>query len=43
MSRANSGWGAPRIVGELEKLGIVVAESTVRKYMRRRRKPCAYQ
>lgn len=39
MSQANSGWGVPRIVGELEKLGIVVAEATVRKYMRRRRKP----
>ena len=39
MSQANSGWGAPRIVGELEKLGIVVAGATVRKYMRRRRKP----
>jgi putative transposase len=35
MSQANSGWGAPRIVGELGKLGIVVAESTVRKYMLR--------
>jgi len=39
MSQANSSWGAPRILGELEKLGIVVAESTVRKCMRRRRKP----
>ena len=39
MSQANSGWGAPRLRGELEKLGIVVAEETVRKYMRRRRKP----
>ena len=39
MSQANSGWGAPRTIGESEKLGIVVAESTVRKYMLRRRQP----
>ena len=39
MSRANPNWGAPRIHGELDKLGIVVAEATVRKYMLRRRKP----
>ena len=39
MSRANPNWGATRILGELDKLGIVVAEATVRKYMRRRRKP----
>jgi putative transposase len=39
MSRANPNWGAPRILGELEKLGIVVAEAIVRKYMLRRRKP----
>ncbi|MBU0608421.1 MAG: integrase core domain-containing protein [Armatimonadetes bacterium] len=39
MSQANLGWGAPRILGELEKLGIVVAKSTVRKYMLRRRRP----
>jgi putative transposase len=39
MSQANPTWGAPRIVGELAKLGIVVAESTVHKYMCRRRKP----
>ncbi|MCP5041819.1 MAG: transposase family protein [bacterium] len=32
MSRANSSWGSPRIVGELAKLGIVVAKSTVEKY-----------
>ena len=41
MSQANSGWRAPRIVGELGKLGIVVAESTVRKYMLPRRRPPA--
>jgi hypothetical protein len=41
MSQANSGWGAPRIVGELEKPGLVVAESAAHKYMLRRRKPPA--
>ena len=39
MSRANPLWGAPRIHGELLKLGIVVAQSTVAKYLRRRQKP----
>jgi transposase InsO family protein len=33
MSRANWLWGAPRIHGELLKLGIEVAQSTVAKYM----------
>jgi transposase InsO family protein len=33
MSSANPGWGSPRIVGELAKLGIRVAKSTVEKYM----------
>jgi hypothetical protein len=36
MSRANWLWGAPRIHGELLKLGIEVAESTVAKYMVKR-------
>jgi hypothetical protein len=39
MSRENSLWGAPRIHGELLKLGFEVAESTVSKYMIRRRGP----
>jgi hypothetical protein len=39
MSRANPTWGSPRIVGELRKLGIVVAKATVERYMVRRRKP----
>jgi putative transposase len=39
MSSANAGWGSPRIVGELAKLGIRVAKSTVEKYMVRPRKP----
>ena len=32
-------WGAPRIHGELLMLGIDVAESTVSRYMFRRRRP----
>jgi hypothetical protein len=33
MSSANPFWGAPRIHGELLKLGIEVGETTVAKYM----------
>jgi transposase InsO family protein len=32
LSKANPLWGSPRIVGELRKLGIDVAKSTVEKY-----------
>ena len=39
MSRANPLWGAPRIHGELLKLGIDVSQATVSKYMVRSRKP----
>jgi hypothetical protein len=39
MSRDNPLWGAPRIHGELLKLGIDIAPSTVAKYMVRRRRP----
>jgi len=39
MSRENPLWGAPRIHGELLKLGFELAESTVSKYMIRRRRP----
>jgi putative transposase len=39
LSRANPLWGSPRIVGELRKLGIHVAKSTVEKYRVRLRKP----
>ena len=39
MCRENPSWGAPRIHGELLKLGIHVAESSVSKYMLRCRKP----
>src|SRR6185503_13168899 len=39
MSRANALWGAPRIHGELLKLGFEVAQSTVARYMCRRWRP----
>src|SRR6202165_3151267 len=39
MCRENSSWGAPRIHGELLKLGIDIGESSVSKYMVRCRKP----
>ncbi len=39
MCRENPLWGAPRIHGELLKLGFDVAQSTVAKYMLRPRKP----
>ncbi len=39
ISLANSLWGAPRIHGELKMLGIDVAQSTVAKYMAKRRGP----
>ena len=39
MSKENPLWGAPRVHGELLKLGFEVAESTVSKYMIRRRGP----
>jgi transposase InsO family protein len=39
MSMANPLWGAPRIHGELLKLGIDVGQTTVAKYMARRRRP----
>ena len=38
MHQANPIWGAPRIHGELLKLGIAVAESTVSKYLPPRRR-----
>src|ERR1700719_5329412 len=37
MSRANALWGAPRIHGELLKLGFEGAQSTVARYMVKRR------
>jgi putative transposase len=39
MSEANPLWGAPRIHGELAKLGIDVSQATVAKYMTRRQRP----
>jgi len=39
MCEANPLWGAPKIHGELLKLGIEISETTVSKYMVRRRKP----
>jgi hypothetical protein len=39
MSGANPLWGAPRIHGELLKLGIDVGQTSVAKYMARRRVP----
>ena len=39
MSRENPLWGAPRIHGELLKLGIDVGETSVGKYMVHHRKP----
>jgi hypothetical protein len=39
MSRDNPLWGAPRIHGELLKLGIDIGETSVGKYIARRRKP----
>ena len=39
ISRENPLWGAPRIHGEMLKLGIEIAQSTVAKYMVRRRGP----
>jgi hypothetical protein len=39
MSLANPLWGTPRIHGELLKLGIDVGQTSVTKYMARRRRP----
>jgi putative transposase len=39
MSLANPRWGAPRLHGELMKLGISISQATVANYMSRHRKP----
>src|SRR4029450_2134304 len=39
MPQANPLWGAPRIHGELQKLGIEIAQATVSKYLVRHRAP----
>jgi putative transposase len=41
MHQANPFWGAPRIHGELQKLGIDVAQATVAKYLGRRDGPAS--
>jgi hypothetical protein len=39
MAQANPLWGAPRIHGELLKLGLAISQATVSKYLVRRRMP----
>jgi hypothetical protein len=39
LSTANPLWGAPRVHGELQKLGVSASQSTVAKYMPMRRPP----
>ena len=39
MAEANPLWGAPRIHGELHKLGLEISQATVSKYLVRRRRP----
>ena len=39
MAATNVGWGAPRIHGELLKLGVEISESTVLRYMPKRKPP----
>ena len=39
MSKENPLWGAPRIHGELLKLGVEISQATVAKYMVRQTKP----
>jgi hypothetical protein len=39
MSEANPFWGSPHIKGELQKIGICLAKSTIEKYMAKHRKP----
>src|SRR5215831_12548013 len=40
LAQENSDWGAPKIHGELQKLGFVVSERTVARYLRRIRRRC---
>ena len=39
MSQANPCWGAPRIHGELQKLGVEISQAAVSKYLVRHRRP----
>ena len=41
MAQANPLWGAPRIHGELWKLGLAISQATVSKYLGRRRMPAS--
>jgi hypothetical protein len=41
LSTTNPLWGAPRLVGELAKIGIDLAQSTGARYMVRRRRPAS--
>ncbi len=43
MATANTGWGSPRVHGELLKLGIVVSERTVARHMPKHPKPAPSQ
>jgi putative transposase len=38
LAQENQNWGAPRIHGELQKLGFVVSERSVARYLRRMRR-----
>jgi hypothetical protein len=38
LAKENTGWGAPKIHGELQKLGFVVSERTVARYLPRTRR-----
>jgi len=38
LAQENQGWGAPKIHGELQKLGLVVSERSVARYLRRMRR-----
>ncbi len=38
MAKENNGWGAPKIHGELQKLGFVLSERTVARYLPRTRR-----
>ena len=42
MSVANPLWGAPRIHGELLKIGIEIPESTVQRYIVKPKKPSSH-
>ena len=42
ISRANPLWGAPRVHGELAKLGISISQAAISKYMVRHRMPSSH-